>query len=433
MSLYFRPTGVLMDVFYLCAMIAEIISIGDELLIGQVVNTNASWIAEQLNLAGIEVQQITTVSDKKEHILKILARAFLRSDIILITGGLGPTKDDITKQTLCEFFNTSLVFNNEAYEQIRELFKARGFNVTELNRQQAELPANCIPLKNKNGTAPGMWFNKDGKIFVSMPGVPFEMKPMITEQVIPKLRKFHNSGFILNKTILTQGIGESFLAEIISDWEKNLPENFSLAYLPQPGIVRLRLTAKGNNKEKLIQEMNSFSGKLQEIIPDLIFGYEEDTLEEIIGKLLIEKNQTLSTAESCTGGYISHLITSVPGSSNYYTGSVIAYSNQIKENLLGVQNKTLIDNGAVSKQVVTEMALGVQKKFKTDYAIATSGIAGPDGGTEKKPVGTTWIAIATPGKKIIAKKYLFGEHRGRNIRKAALTAMNMLRKELIHL
>jgi len=422
-----------MDVFYLCAMIAEIISIGDELLIGQVVNTNASWIAEQLNLAGIEVQQITTVSDKKEHILKILARAFLRSDIILITGGLGPTKDDITKQTLCEFFNTSLVFNNEAYEQIRELFKARGFNVTELNRQQAELPANCIPLKNKNGTAPGMWFNKDGKIFVSMPGVPFEMKPMITEQVIPKLRKFHNSGFILNKTILTQGIGESFLAEIISDWEKNLPENFSLAYLPQPGIVRLRLTAKGNNKEKLIQEMNSFSGKLQEIIPDLIFGYEEDTLEEIIGKLLIEKNQTLSTAESCTGGYISHLITSVPGSSNYYTGSVIAYSNQIKENLLGVQNKTLIDNGAVSKQVVTEMALGVQKKFKTDYAIATSGIAGPDGGTEKKPVGTTWIAIATPGKKIIAKKYLFGEHRGRNIRKAALTAMNMLRKELIHL
>ncbi len=422
-----------MDVFYLCAMIAEIISIGDELLIGQVVNTNASWIAEQLNLAGIEVQQITTISDKREHILKILARSFLRSDIILITGGLGPTKDDITKQTLCEFFNTSLVFNNEAYEQIRELFKARGFNVTELNRQQAELPANCIPLKNKNGTAPGMWFNKDGKIFVSMPGVPFEMKPMITGQVIPKLRKFYKTGFILHKTILTQGIGESFLTEIIADWEKNLPENFSLAYLPQPGIVRLRITAKGNNKEKLKQEINSFSGKLQEIIPDLIFGYEEDTLEEIIGKLLIEKNQTLSTAESCTGGYISHLITSVPGSSNYYTGSVIAYSNKIKENLLEVKNKTLFDNGAVSKQVVTEMALGVQKKFETDYAIATSGIAGPDGGTEKKPVGTTWIAIATPCKKVIAKKYLFGEHRGRNIRKAALTALNMLRKELIHL
>ena len=420
-----------MDVFYLCAMIAEIISIGDELLIGQVVNTNASWIAEQLNLAGIEVQQITTISDKREQILKILARAYLRSDIILITGGLGPTKDDITKQTLCEFFNTSLVFNNEAYEQIYELFKARGFKVTELNRQQAELPANCIPLKNKNGTAPGMWFNKDGKIFVSMPGVPFEMKPMITEQVIPRLRKFYKTGFIIHKTILTQGIGESFLTEIISDWEKNLPENFSLAYLPQPGIVRLRITAKGNNKEKLIQEINSFSGKLQEIIPDLIFGYEKDTLEEITGKLLKDKNQTLSTAESCTGGYISHLITSVPGSSNYYIGSVIAYSNQIKESLLGVKNKTLIDNGAVSKQVVTEMALGVQQKFKTDYAIATSGIAGPDGGTEKKPVGTTWIAIATPGKKVIAKKYLFGEQRGRNIRKAALTALNMLRKELI--
>ncbi|MCK4406392.1 MAG: competence/damage-inducible protein A [Bacteroidales bacterium] len=412
-------------------MIAEIISIGDELLIGQVVNTNASWIAEQLNLAGIEVQQITTISDKREQILKILARAYLRSDIILITGGLGPTKDDITKQTLCEFFNTSLVFNNEAYEQIYELFKARGFKVTELNRQQAELPANCIPLKNKNGTAPGMWFNKDGKIFVSMPGVPFEMKPMITEQVIPRLRKFYKTGFIIHKTILTQGIGESFLTEIISDWEKNLPENFSLAYLPQPGIVRLRITAKGKNKEKLIQEINSFSGKLQEIIPDLIFGYEKDTLEEITGKLLKDKNQTLSTAESCTGGYISHLITSVPGSSNYYIGSVIAYSNQIKESLLGVKNKTLIDNGAVSKQVVTEMALGVQQKFKTDYAIATSGIAGPDGGTEKKPVGTTWIAIATPGKKVIAKKYLFGEQRGRNIRKAALTALNMLRKELI--
>ncbi|MCK4361637.1 MAG: CinA family nicotinamide mononucleotide deamidase-related protein, partial [Bacteroidales bacterium] len=369
--------------------------------------------------------QITTISDKREQILKILARAYLRSDIILITGGLGPTKDDITKQTLCEFFNTSLVFNNEAYEQIYELFKARGFKVTELNRQQAELPANCIPLKNKNGTAPGMWFNKDGKIFVSMPGVPFEMKPMITEQVIPRLRKFYKTGFIIHKTILTQGIGESFLTEIISDWEKNLPENFSLAYLPQPGIVRLRITAKGNNKEKLIQEINSFSGKLQEIIPDLIFGYEKDTLEEITGKLLKDKNQTLSTAESCTGGYISHLITSVPGSSNYYIGSVIAYSNQIKESLLGVKNKTLIDNGAVSKQVVTEMALGVQQKFKTDYAIATSGIAGPDGGTEKKPVGTTWIAIATPGKKVIAKKYLFGEQRGRNIRKAALTALNM--------
>ncbi len=414
-------------------MIAEIISIGDELLIGQVVNTNASWIAEQLNLAGIEVQQITTISDKKDHILKILDRAFLRSDIILITGGLGPTKDDITKQTLCEFFNTSLVFNNEAYQQIHELFKARGFKVTELNRQQAELPANCIPLKNKNGTAPGMWFNKDGKIFVSMPGVPFEMKPMITGQVIPRLKKFYKTGFIIHKTILTQGIGESFLTEIIADWEKNLPENFNLAYLPQPGIVRLRITAKGNNKEKLIQEINSFSGKLQEIIPDLIFGYEEDTLEEIIGRLLKEKNQTLSTAESCTGGYISHLITSVPGSSNYYIGSIIAYSNLIKESLLGVKNKTLIDNGAVSKQVVTEMALGVQQKFKTDYAIATSGIAGPDGGTEKKPVGTTWIAIATPDKKVITKKYLFGEHRGRNIRKAALTALNMLRKELIHL
>ena len=411
-------------------MKAELISIGDEILIGQIINTNAAWMSQKLNEAGFEVVRISTVSDKKDDIILSINDAVKRADVILLTGGLGPTKDDITKETLCEYFNTELVFNKKAFKQVKNLFHARGFEITELNRKQAELPESCTPITNYNGTAAGMWFNEKGKIIVSMPGVPFEMKPMMTNFVIPKLKKQFNTSAILHKTILTQGKGESFLAEIIKDWENNLPENIKLAYLPQPGIVRLRLSAKGENAKMLNKQVKAEIEKLKKIIPKYIFGYDDDNLETIVGKLLKEKGRTLSIAESCTGGYISHLITSISGSSDYYLGSVISYSNEIKENILGISKQSIIDYGVVSEQVIIQMAKGVQKKLNTDYSIAVSGIAGPTGGSVEKPVGTTWIAIATPDK-VIARKFLFGEHRGRNIRKTALMALAMLRKELL--
>lgn len=416
---------------YFCVMKAEIISIGDEILIGQVINTNASWMAEQLGLAGIKVVHIAAISDTDIAIRKALDDACERADIILMTGGLGPTKDDITKYTLCKYFDVSMVFNEAAYAQVEELFRLRGFKVSNINRRQAEVPDNCIPLQNKNGTAPGMWFEHQGKIIVSMPGVPFEMKGLMNDEVIPRLQKKFNFKSLLKRTIMVQGIGESHLAEIISDWEDNLPSSFKLAYLPQPGLVRLRLSAQGELNEALQKEFDSQIEKLKAIISDLIYGYDEARLEEVIGQLLSEKGQSISTAESCTGGYISHLITDISGSSAYFKGSVVAYSNEIKEKILNVQNETLIKYGAVSEEVVSEMALGIQKLYETDYAIATSGIAGPNGGTEEKAVGTTWIALALPNKTVIAKKYLFGEHRGRNIRKAALTALNQLHKQLL--
>jgi nicotinamide-nucleotide amidase len=411
-------------------MIAEIITIGDELLIGQVIDTNSAWIGENMNLIGIKVHQITSISDDREHILKTLEEAETRADIILITGGLGPTKDDITKTTLCEYFDTNLVFNQDAYKNIEAIFLQRGYTVTELNRRQAEVPANCTPIMNLNGTAPGMWFERNNKIFVSMPGVPFEMKTMMSEQILPKFTAKLNLGFIIHKTILTQGVGESFLAKTIEDWEDSLPKSIKLAYLPQPGMVRLRLTAIGNNKAEILNLIEEQDQKLRQLIPDYIFGYDNETMESVVGNLLKKHKMTVSTAESCTGGRIAHLITSVPGSSEYFIGSVVAYSNRIKEAELGVKAESLEKYGAVSEAVVREMAEGIRRKFGTDFSISTSGIAGPDGGSDEKPVGTTWITVATP-EKTITQKFLFGEHRGRNIHKAALAALNMLRMELL--
>jgi nicotinamide-nucleotide amidase len=416
-------------------MNAEIISIGDELLIGQVVNTNASWMAEQMNLAGFRIRRILAIGDAEEEILTSLREAGERSQVILITGGLGPTKDDITKQAICQFFDTRLVFNEEAYGYIERLFSLRGMKVTELNRKQAEFPEVAVPIQNKNGTAPGIWIKKEaegqnpGAIYVFMPGVPFEMKPMLSDFVIPRLKDEFKSKTIVHKTVLTQGIGESFLSVLIEKWEDGLPENISLAYLPQPGIVRLRLSGTGEDAEELTRMVMDEVAKLEALIPKYIFGQDSDKLEEIIGKLLTSNGKTLATAESCTGGYISHLITSVPGSSNYFKGSVVAYSNEIKEKELDVEPDSLNQYGAVSEKVVSEMASGIRKRFNTDFAIATSGIAGPDGGTDEKPVGTTWIAIATPDG-VTASLFLFGENRERNIRKTALQALNMLRKEL---
>jgi nicotinamide-nucleotide amidase len=409
-------------------MKAEIITIGDELLIGQVVDTNSAWIADQLNLQGISVHQITSISDDRQQILTTLREASLRADILLITGGLGPTNDDITKETLCEYFDSPLVFNKETYMQIEQLFAQRGFPVTPLNRLQAMLPECCTPLLNTGGTAPGMWFEKDNTIYISMPGVPFEMKSIMTQSVLPRLALF-SPETIIHKTILTQGVGESFLAEKIAAWENKLPQHIKLAYLPQPGLVRLRLSAIGTDAENLQAELEWQTSELEALIPAFIFGFDDDTLEELIGKQLRALNFTLSTAESCTGGYIAHLITSISGSSDYFKGSIVAYSNDIKESILGVQHKTLINYGAVSQATVIEMAEGARKKLGTDCVIAISGIAGPMGGTEEKPVGTTWIAINSPAG-LVTEKYLLGEHRGRNIHKAAITALNMLRKEL---
>jgi len=419
-------------------MNTEIISIGNELLIGQVVNTNSSWMAEQLNLAGFRVKRITAIADDQGDILQALHEAESRADIVLITGGLGPTKDDITKAAICKYFATRLVFNQEAFESIEQLFSKRGYKVTDLNRKQAEIPEASTPLPNQNGTAPGIWIEKvrfgekKKTVFVFMPGVPFEMHSMFAESIIPKLKEKFKTPFIIHKTVLTQGIGESFLSDILEYWEAGLPENITLAYLPQPGIVRLRLSGIGENEDEVRDQIIKEIGKLEKLIPDYIFGYDEDKLEEIIGELLKYKKQTIATAESCTGGYIAHLITSIPGSSLYYKGSIVAYANDIKETGLHVSHDSLLQHGAVSEQVVLEMASAIREQFGTDYAIATSGISGPDGGTKDKPVGTAWIAIATP-HKVFAKHYLFGENRERNIRRTALQALNLLRKEILDL
>jgi nicotinamide-nucleotide amidase len=411
-------------------MKAEIISIGDELLVGQVVNTNASWMAEQLNLTGIEVVRIVAIADKKEDILQALSEASVRADVVLLSGGLGPTRDDITKNVLCEYFDSTLIFHEETLKYIENLFLERGWVMSDINRKQAEIPDNCTPIINNNGTAPGLWFEKGKVIYVSMPGVPYEMKAMMTESVIPKLTDELSGSHIVHKTVLTQGIGESLLSERIADWEDKLPRHIKLAYLPQPGIVRLRLTGIGPDMHSLKKEIDLLIDKLILLIPKLVFGFGKEKLEEVIGNLLLKNNATLSTAESCTGGYIAHLITSIPGSSAYFTGSVVAYSNEVKTATLGVKESTLIAHGAVSKQTVVEMAEGIKNKFNTAYSIAVSGIAGPDGGTADKAVGTIWIAVASP-EKIITKKFLFGKNRERNIRLAAVTALNMLRLMMV--
>ena len=411
---------------------AEIITIGDELLIGQVVDTNSAWIGQQLNAIGIKVYQITSVSDNEAHILSALKDAQQRAEVILITGGLGPTKDDITKYTLCKYFKSNLRFDENAFLQVEKLFASRGRQVTEVNRKQAEVPEKCEVILNTLGTAPGMWFDEKGKIFVSMPGVPHEMKGMMEMDVLPRLKKLFTGDAIVHKVIWFQGIGESFLSDMIEKWELGLPENLKLAYLPSHGILRLRLSATGPSATALHKTISEEVRKLYAIAGKYIFGEDEDTLENITARLLTEQRLTISTAESCTGGYIAHRITTVPGSSNYYMGSVVAYDDSIKVNILGVPGSVIELNGAVSEAVVIAMAKGVKEKFKTDYSIACSGIAGPAGGTPDKPVGTVYLAINHPGG-VITKKLMLGTGRERVIRETTLFALNMLRKILIGL
>jgi nicotinamide-nucleotide amidase len=411
-------------------MNAEIITIGDEILIGQTVDTNSAWMANKLNLIGIDIIRITSISDKKEEIFKALDNAKQLADIVLITGGLGPTDDDITKKALAEYFNTKLVQNKEVLNHVEQFVIKRKAFMNERNIRQADVPETCKVVQNKIGTAPGMWFEQDNCIFISMPGVPFEMKEMMNNSILPELTKKKSDIHIIHKVILTQGWPESKLAEFLEDWEAALPEAISLAYLPSPGLIKLRLTAKGKDQSYLEEIISEQVQKLEKLIPDLICGFDSEKIEEVLGKLLIKYNQTLSVAESCTGGNIAHLITSIPGSSEYFSGGVVTYSNKSKENILSV-NKSKIDHyGAVSKEVVEEMAEGVRNLFHTDFAIATSGIAGPSGGTEEKPVGTTWIAVSN-GKRVFSKKFVFGDHRGRNIQSASLTTLNMLQKLIL--
>jgi len=412
-------------------MKAEIITIGDEILIGQIVDTNSAWIGEQFNMNGIEIIQITSVRDNHEHIKEALQSAESRVDLVVITGGLGPTKDDITKKVLCDYFNTELVFHQPTLDHIIDRFNLRGIDINKLNRDQALLPASCTILPNKLGTAPGMWFEQNDTIFVSMPGVPFEMKYIVEYELLPRLRETGKTKAIYHKTVLTQGLPESMLAERIAGWEDALPAHIKLAYLPNPMAVRLRLTARGGEVEVLKKDVEAEIEKLKPLISENIFGYNNETLAEVSGRLLLKGGKTLAVAESCTGGYVSHLVTLTPGCSDYYKGSVTAYSNEIKEKVLGVNPETLNHFGAVSEEVALEMAVGVKKALKAEYAISTTGIAGPTGGTPDKPVGTVWIGVSGPNRTF-AKKYVFvGDHRERNIVRSAQTALQMLRRMVL--
>ena len=417
-------------------MKAEILTIGDEILIGQIINTNSIWISQQLNMIGITVIQMSSVADQKIAILDALEASSKRADIVLITGGLGPTKDDITKSTFCEYFNTKLILNQDVLEDVTLFFEKFRKQVTELNKKQAEVPMGCRVIRNKNGTAPGMWIELNNKHFISMPGVPYEMKAMMSEDILPELKKQFKLPFIYHKTILTQGIGESALSELIADWEDGLAKkDIRLAYLPSPGMVRLRLSCKSFNEVELKQKINKEVENIKPEIEKYIYGYEnygedQPKLEEILGKLLLEKKLKLALAESCTGGYISHLITSVAGSSAYFNGCIVPYHNKFKHELLNVDNTIFEIDGAVSEKCVSEMVRQTLIKFSADVAIAVSGIAGPSGGTLEKPIGTTWIAVAYKDE-VITKKFLFGDDRLRNIQVTANTSLNMLRKLIL--
>ncbi|HLN19485.1 MAG TPA: competence/damage-inducible protein A [Bacteroidales bacterium] len=411
-------------------MKASIITIGDELLIGQTVDTNSAWMGSELSQAGFDVQRSISIHDRREDILAELGAAARINDVVLITGGLGPTSDDITKQTLCEFFGTRLVMNSKVLEMITTMMSRRNFPLNDNNRRQAEVPESCRVLENATGTAPGMWFEKDNTIFVSMPGVPFEMKHIMSVHVLPELKRRFTTQVILHRNIMTFGTYEAKLSEILTDFEKELPGEVKLAYLPSWGVIKLRLTCTGNDIGEVEEIISSQVEKLYSIIPEYIYAENEETLEATVGKLLKMNHKTLSTAESCTGGEIASMITGVSGSSAWYKGSVVAYSNEIKTKFLGVPQEDIESYGAVSENVVRAMAEGALSRFGSDYAIATSGIAGPDGGSELKPVGTVWIAVASMHGTVTDHKVL-GTERISNIRRFSLNALNLMRRELL--
>lgn len=415
---------------------ASIITIGDELLIGQVVDTNSAWMAQELNKAGIAVKRRVAVGDDWKCIWNALDEESHQAGIILITGGLGPTADDITKPLLCDYFGGKMILDAGALENVERIFtQILKRPMIERNRNQALVPDCCRVLQNAQGTAPGMWFEKgtgsEKKIFVSMPGVPFEMKYMMTHQVIPALKASGNFPHIVHRTLLTAGVGESFLAEKISDFEASLPTHIKLAYLPNYGMVRLRLSASGMNQEAIEQEVQQYFEQLQFRVHEFLVVADDLSLQEVVGNLLRKRGQTLATAESCTGGYIAHLLTEKAGSSDFYKGSVVAYANDIKHAVLQVPDEVLSEKGAVSEEVVQMMATQVRKQFNTDYALAVSGIMGPGGGTDEKPVGTVWIAVAGAGF-VKTRKHQFRFDRQRNIQLTAVNTLNLLRECLLN-
>ena len=410
-------------------VLAELISIGDELLYGQILDTNSQWMSAELDKIGVKVIRKTTVGDVESEILQALEEAWKKVDVVLISGGLGPTNDDLTKPCLAKFFDSPISMHPQALKELTALFESRGFTLNDRNKQQAELPDKCTMISNKLGSAPGMWFEKDGKVFASMPGVPHEMKGMMRDEVLPKVKQFYQTPTILHKMIMTAGIGESWLADKIKDWEDGLPPHLKLAYLPGLMRVRLRLTGMGQDRESLKSEMQSEIAKVLPVIDKYVYGFDGESLEAAIGRVLTGQQKTLATAESCTGGYIAQAITSIPGSSRYFNGGLIPYQNDMKINLLHVNPDTLKKHGAVSEETVIEMANNVRKVFKTDIGISSSGIAGPGGGSKEKPVGLIWIAYAD-GDKTITKKLQFGSQRSINIQRTTMAALYLLWQSL---
>lgn len=405
---------------------AEILAIGDELLYGQVLDTNSHWISQELDLIGVRVIRRTTVGDNREAILKAFEEAESRADIVLMTGGLGPTNDDLTKPLLAEYFQCTIELVPEALEAVKVFFEKRGRELTPLNALQAHLPTKCTYVPNELGTAPGMWFFERGTVWMSMPGVPHEMKKLMTDHVIPRIKEQFRLPIIYHRVVKTVGIGESWLADLIKDWESNLPSHIKLAYLPSLGQVRLRLTAFGDNLLELEKDVATQVEKVLPIIEKYVFGFGTITLEEAVGRMLRERNQKVAFAESCSGGYISHLITSIAGSSDYFQGAIIPYHNHFKNRLLDVENGTLQEYGAVSEPTVIQMSEHVRDMFDADYGLASSGIAGPGGGWAEKPVGTVWIACATK-TKTVTKKLQLTQDRMLNIQLTAVAVLNLLR------
>lgn len=410
-------------------MRAEILSIGDELLIGQTINTNASWLGQECSKLGIRIVHVATISDEKQLIKDAIDEAFKRADLVLVTGGLGPTKDDITKYTLCEYFDSELEIHIPTLQRIEAFFSKRNRPMLDVNIRQAELPIKCTILENVNGTAAGMWFEKEDKILISMPGVPYEMKGIMIEQAFPRLQEKFALKALYHRTLMTQGIGESFLADQIQDWENEVRgKGLGLAYLPSPGMVKLRLTSYEG--ESRAEEIDVFFKRLEERFPNYVYGKEDESIQLVLGRLLREKKMTIGTVESCTGGSLAQTLVSVAGASDYFQGSFLTYTNELKNRLVDVSKHDLDTVGAVSREVVEQMAKNGREKLGVDICVSTSGVAGPDGGTEEIPVGTIWIGIATKDK-VSAKKFQFGDHRERNIQMTVLTALNLVRCEIL--
>ena len=405
------------------------ISIGDELLIGQVINTNAAWLGEHLSASGFQLDSSLTIGDSEKAILDAF-NACMDADLVLVTGGLGPTADDITKPTVCKFFETELEFCQEAYDNVVALFKRRGFQMSERNRGQAMLPKACEYIPNTYGTAPCMWLEKEGVAFVFMPGVPFEMKGIFTDELLPRIKQRFHAVPYEKRVIMTTGIGESFLADKIKDWEETLPDFLSLAYLPQHGMVRLRLSGRHEDAQVLHATLDDQIDKLTHLISDYIFAMQDQPIERTVFDLLINKEKTFALAESCTGGNIAHVITLIPGSSKVFKGAVVAYANTAKTKVLGVPAEMIEKHGVVSQDVVESMAKGVRCLMEADYGVATTGIAGPSGGTDENPVGTVWIGVAS-ALGVVSKCFNFGKDRENIINRATIAAYEMLRQELI--